>query len=82
MSGIFTSLDVNIHLFCNDAGAASSRKCVQLPNNFILLFVLKNTNPDSIFHKAISNEISPAYLKNRLITIALLVSKKSGKLVE
>ena len=75
-------LGVNMHLFCIDAGAASSRKCTHLPNNYLLLFVLKTINPGSIVHQAISNHILSAYLKNRHTTIAFLVSKKSAKLVE
>ena len=42
-------LGLNIHQFNTDAGAASSSKCVNLPNHFLSQFVLKNAiNPSSI----------------------------------
>ena len=67
-------LGVNIYLGCIDAGIASPRNCAQLPNNCLLLFVLKNINPDRIVHQVISNQIFPAYLKSRDITIAFLLN--------
>ena len=72
-------LGVNIHLLCIDVGAALSKICTQLPNKFLLLFVLRNTSPASIVHQTISNQILLAYLKNRYKTMASLVSKKSAK---
>ena len=70
-------LGLNIHQFNTDAGAASSSKCVNLPNHFLSQFVLKNAiNPASI----VPNQILPVQWKSKPTAISFPVIEICAKL--